>query len=74
MTGLIIFAILILLAIVVVQIGKVTELATRIRGEEEIEIKNNRVQGRWLMVFMVVFLVGCFWSAGYFILYGQSPG
>ena len=66
MTGLIIFAILILLAIVIVQIGKVTELASKIRGEEEVELKNNRTQGRWMLVFMVVFLVGCFWSAGYF--------
>ena len=66
MTALITFAILILLGIVIVQIGKVTELATRIRGEEEIELKNNKAQGRWMMVFMVVFLVGCFLSAGYF--------
>ncbi len=66
MTALIIFAIIILLGIVVVQIGKVTELATKIRGEEEIELKNNQAQGRWMMVFMVVFLVGCFLSAGYF--------
>ena len=66
MTGLIIVAILILLAIVIVQIGKVTELASKIRGEEEVELKNNRTQGIWMLVFMVVFLVGCFWSAGYF--------
>ena len=75
MTGLIIAAILILLGIVIVQIGKVTELATKIRGEEEIEINNNRVQGRWLMIFMVLFLIACFWSAGYFKnwLLGYGP-
>jgi cytochrome c oxidase subunit 2 len=66
MTALIIIAILILLAIVIVQIGKVTELASKIRGEEEIELRNNRTQGRWLLVFMVMFLIFCFWSAGYF--------
>ena len=53
-------------ALIIVQIGKVTELATRIRGEEEIELKNNKVQGRWMLVFMVVFLAGCFLTAGYF--------
>ncbi len=66
MTGLIVIAILILLAIVVVQIGKVTELSARIRGEEEMELRSNRTQGRWLMVFMVVFLTLCFLSAAYY--------
>lgn len=66
MTALIIIAILILLAIVIVQIGKVTELSARIRGEEEVEMKSNRTQGRALLIFMVLFLVGCFISAGYF--------
>lgn len=66
MTGLIVIAILILLAIVVVQIGKVTELSSRIRGEEEIELRNNRTQGRWLLIFMVVFLTLCFLTAAYY--------
>ncbi len=66
MTALIIFAILILLGIVVVQIGKVTELSAKIRGEEEIELRNNKAQGRWLMIFMVIFLVLCFVTAGYY--------
>ena len=63
MTGLIFAAIILLLGIVIVQIGKVTELSARIRGEEEIEMRNNRAQGRWLMVFLVAFLVLCCWSA-----------
>lgn len=66
MTGLIVIAILILLGIVVVQIGKVAELSTKIRGEEEIELRNNRTQGRWLMIFMVVFLTLCFVTAAYY--------
>jgi cytochrome c oxidase subunit 2 len=66
MTGLIVIAILILLGIVVVQIGKVTELSAKIRGEEEIELRNNRTQGRWLMIFMVVFLTLCFVTAAYY--------
>lgn len=66
MTALIITAIIILLAIIIVQIGKVSELSARIRGEEEVELRSNRAQGRWLLVFMVVFIVACFWSAMYF--------
>jgi cytochrome c oxidase subunit 2 len=66
MTGLIIIAILILLAIVIVQIGKVSELSARIRGEEELELKNNRTQGRWLLGFLIGFLVLCVASAIYF--------
>lgn len=75
MTGLIAIAILILLAIVVVQIGKVTELSARIRGEEKIELRNNVTQGRWLMVFMVAFLVICFLSAAYYKnwMFGYGP-
>lgn len=66
MTGLIIIGILILLAIVVVQIGRVTELSTRIRGEEEVIYKNNRTQGRWFLAFGVLFLSFCIASAIYF--------
>ncbi len=66
MTGLIIIGILILLAVVVVQIGKVSELSARIRGEEELEYKNNKTQGRWMLGFMVLFLAFCVVSALYF--------
>ena len=66
MTGLIIIGILILLAVVIVQIGKVSELSARIRGEEEIEYKNNKTQGVWLMGFLFVFLLFCIVSALYF--------
>jgi len=66
MTGLIIIGILILLAVVIVQIGKVSELSARIRGEEELEYKNNKTQGRWMLGFMVVFLAFCVVSALYF--------
>ena len=66
MTYFIALAIIVLLAVVVVQIGKLTEFAARIRGEEAVERSSNNTQGIALVVFMVVFLVGCVWSALYY--------
>ena len=66
MTYLIAFAIIFFLAVIVVQIGKLTELAARIRGEEVVERSSANTQGIALVVFMVVFLVGCVWSAIYY--------
>ncbi len=66
MTGLIIIAILVLLSIVLVQIGRVSELATKIRGEEETGYKSNKVQGQWMLVFLFAFLAFCIISAWYF--------
>jgi cytochrome c oxidase subunit 2 len=66
MTYLLAFLIVFLLAVVVVQIGKLSELAARIRGEEAVERANNSTQGLALMVFLAVFLVGCCVSAWYY--------
>lgn len=66
MTYLIAFAIIFLLAVVVIQIGKLTELAARIRGEEAVERSANNTQGIALVIFMIVFLISCVWSALYY--------
>lgn len=66
MTALIITLILILLTVIVVQISKVGELASKIRGEEESEMLANNRNGLWLMVFMIGFLVFCVASALYY--------
>ncbi len=66
MTYFIAFAIVFLLAVVVVQIGKLSELASRIRGEEAVEKASNTTQGIALVVFMVVFLLGSIISAYYY--------
>jgi cytochrome c oxidase subunit 2 len=63
MNVLLIILILIVLAIVIVQIGKVSELASAIRDEEEVEIRNNNVTARLLLLFGVGFLVYCVASA-----------
>lgn len=66
MIGLIIIASLILLAIIAVQIGKVSELSAKIRGEEEAERKSNKTQAIMGMVFMIGMLVFCVVTAYYY--------
>ena len=70
--ALIIFA---LIAVITVQLGKVNDLAAKIRGEEAVMRAGNDSTGRWLVVFMVVFLVGCIYSAWYYRDYmlGYGP-
>lgn len=66
MTTLLAIASILLIIVVMVQVGKVTELANKLRGEEEIEEINNKRSGTYLMVFMVAFLVFCVGSAIYY--------
>ncbi len=56
MTALLILLSVILIAVVAVQIGKVSELATKIRGEAAMEEITNKRQGAYLFGFMVIFL------------------
>ena len=75
MTILLVIISIILIAVIIVQIGKVTELAAKIRGEEEMQYEVNRSQGGYMIIFLVVFLVGCVASALYFKNYmlGYGP-
>jgi cytochrome c oxidase subunit 2 len=75
MTYLIAFGIIALLAVVVIQMGKLSELAVKIRGEEVSEIRNNNLQGRALVIFMVVLVVAVIWSALYYknYMFGYGP-
>ncbi|HRD79498.1 MAG TPA: hypothetical protein PLL53_01965 [Saprospiraceae bacterium] len=66
MTVLLGLLIVVLLAVVVVQIGKVSELATKIRGEEEMQDIVNKRQGFWSLIFMVVFLLAVTVSGIYY--------
>ena len=63
MTGLIIILCVILISIVLVQIGKVMELTSQIKGEQEVLRDNSKWNGWLSLVFMVVFLVGVVVSA-----------
>jgi cytochrome c oxidase subunit II len=66
MNFLLILISLVLIAIVAIQIGKVSDLASKIRGEEEIQEINNNRQGLYSMLFLVVFLVGVTYSGYYY--------
>lgn len=57
---------IVLIGIIAVQIGKVTELAAKIRGEEEVQDRDNRTTSIYLLLFMIVFLVACVASAIYY--------
>ena len=54
MTAFIIFICLVLLAIVIIQVGKVTELASKIKGEEEAQYQSNFWNSNLSLIFMVV--------------------
>lgn len=66
MSYLIAFLIITLIAIIALQIGRVSEISSRIRGEEETELQNNNSTAGWLVIFVVLFLVACVWSAIYY--------
>ena len=53
MTAIIIIGILALLAIVVVQIGKLSDLRSKIMGEEDINYQNYDITGKLLLFFMI---------------------
>lgn len=75
MTGFIVLAIVALLVIVAVQIGKINELSAKIRGEEESQRQSNEFNARFGVAFMVLFLVGSVVSAWYYKNYmlGYGP-
>lgn len=75
MTILITILSIVLLTVVVVQIGKVTELAAKLRGEEVAEQESYNRAGVWLLLFGVAFLVLCIWSAWHYKNYmlGYGP-
>jgi len=66
MTALLAIICVILIAVIAVQVGKVTELAGKIRGEEEVQEQTNRMNGSIGMIFMIVFLVATVVSAFYY--------
>lgn len=56
MTTLLVLLCVVLVAIVAVQIGKVTELAANVRGEKESAKDNNDFNGKFFLVFGAMFL------------------
>lgn len=74
-TGFIAILIVIILAVVVVQIGKISDLAAKIRGEEEVAQQANDRSAVWLVGFMILFLIGTIWSAVHYkdVMLGYGP-
>ncbi len=66
MLGLVIFAIIALIAVIIVQLSKVSDLAAAIKGEEESKVQANNRTAFWLVIFMIVFLVMSVTSALYY--------
>lgn len=75
MTGIIIAIILVLLTVIIFQIAKVSELSSKIKGEEASELKANDSTAVWLVIFMVGFLIFCVASAWYYkdVMLGYGP-
>ncbi len=75
MTALIILLCFILVAIVLVQIGKVTELTAQIKGERETLRDNSKWNGIMSLIFLVVFLVGVCYSSWVYspVMMGYGP-
>ena len=66
MIALITIICLILLAVIFVQIGKVTELGSRLRGEEDSQVSTNNVQGMLCLIFLVFFLIFVVYVSAYY--------
>lgn len=75
MIGLVIVASIALIGIITVQIARLTEVAGRLRGEEDMQYASNQRNGNWMMGFLIVFLVGSVASALYYKNYmlGYGP-
>lgn len=75
MVTLIVLASVVLLIVVSVQIGRISELTASIRGEEAAEHDSNRFNGSFGMFFLVGFLVFCVGTAYYYKNYmlGYGP-
>ena len=75
MTALIVILCLVLVAIVIVQIARATELASKIRGEEEAQRASDYWNSRIGIGLVVLFLIGCIGSALHYqnVMLGYGP-
>jgi len=75
MTAFIPILIIALLAVIMIQIGKVSDLAAKIRGEEEVAQQSNDRTAVWLVGFMIIFLILGTGSMVYYknVMLGYGP-
>ena len=73
-TTFIVFICIALLLLIVLQIARVRDLAKQLRGAEEVDARNTKMTGIYLVAFMVVFLVigtaSIFYYKNWFLGYG----
>ncbi|MGB5024676.1 MAG: OmpA family protein [Saprospiraceae bacterium] len=75
MTALITILSIILLFVVLLQIAKINEITAEMRGQEQTETHSANQNGKWLLIFGVVFLGSFFWGSLYYAnrLLGYGP-
>lgn len=66
MTGLVAILTIILLAVIIVQLGRISEIASKIRGEEQAQAQLNDRTAVYFLIFMVAFLGFVIVSAWYY--------
>ena len=66
MTGLIAILTIVLLAVIIVQLGRISEIASKIRGEEQAQSQVNNRTAMYFLIFMVAFLAFVILSAWYY--------
>lgn len=66
MTALVIILTIVLAIVVIIQIGRLSELAAKIRGEKETEAESDKRNAYGMMVFLVLFLLFTIGSAFYY--------
>lgn len=67
MTALITILSVILLFVVLLQIAKINDITSEIKGDEETQTQSSDLNGKWLMIFCVLFL-GSFFGVHFIIL------
>jgi len=66
MTGLIAILTIVLLAVIIVQLGRISEIAGKIRGEEQVQAQLNNRTAVYCLLFLIGFLAFCIISAWYY--------
>ena len=74
MTTLLVLASIVLLIVVAVQIGRISELSTKIRGEESAELESNTFNARLGLFFLVGFMIFCIGTSLYYAPYMLGYG
>jgi len=69
MTPLLIFIALALIVVIIVQIARAGELLSVVRGQQEGEVsaETNRALGYFMIAFLILGMIGGFWSVNYYM-------